>query len=309
MRLATTTADFSKYCETPAEIVRAFEGTGFKYLDYNFYKVIYPGSPFLGDNWMKEVEDAKEAADSLGFQFVQAHSPDYDPCNPSVNHEEGMLATIRSIEACAYLGIENIVVHPGIGYKYPEERQAWFDFNKKFYTALFPVMEKTGVNVLIENGAENNVGDRCDFMKAQDMVDFVEYVNHPLLHICWDVGHANMRNTNQHDDIMLMGKELYALHIQDNQGSFDEHTAPMMGTINMDAIMQGLIESGYKGYFTFEAGNMMPRENSWPHARYQFQGNMPSRLMNPSLELRRKAEALLYEIGKFILTSYDVFEE
>ncbi len=63
MKLATTTADFQRYSLTPAEAVRCYEGTGFRYLDYNFYKEIYPGSPFLTDDWMARVRDAAKAAD------------------------------------------------------------------------------------------------------------------------------------------------------------------------------------------------------------------------------------------------------
>lgn len=47
MKLATTTGDFSKYTKTTAEAVAAFENTGFRHLDYNFYGVIYDESPFL----------------------------------------------------------------------------------------------------------------------------------------------------------------------------------------------------------------------------------------------------------------------
>lgn len=309
MKLATTTGDFRGLGATPAERVKLFEGTGFRYLDYNFYEEIYPGSPFLGPDWMKQVDDAMKEAEKLGFSFVQAHSPDYNPMDPDDDHEAGILAANRSIEACYYLGVKNIVVHPGIGYRYPQERDKWFEGNRDFYRKLFPTMEKYGINVLIENGAENNVGLQCDFMTAQDMVDFVEYINHPLIHICWDVGHANMRATNQHDDICIMGSELYALHIQDNFGEYDEHFAPFMGTLNLDAIMQGLLETGYQGYFTFEASNMLTNYGAWPHARQKFMGKMPSRLTTPSADLKRKAEALLYEIGKFTLTQYGCFEE
>lgn len=309
MKLATTTADFYRYVMTPADAVRCYEGTGFRYLDYNFYKEIYPGSPFLGDNWMAEVKDAAKAAEQLGFTFVQAHSPDYDCLDMKTDHEVGVLAAKRSIEACAWLGVKDIVVHPGCNYRYPEERDKFFEKNRDFYRKLFPIMEKHNINVLIENGAENNVGRRCDFMTATDMTDFIEYINHPLIHACWDVGHANMRGTNQHDDICKLGKELYAVHIQDNFGDYDEHFAPFMGTLNLDAIMQGLLEIDYPGYFTFESGNILTREGAWPHPRQEFMGNQPNRLMTPSLKLKQKSIELLYEIGKYILESYDCFEE
>ena len=111
MKLATTIGDFDFYTSCPAESVAAFEGTGFKHLDYNFYSVIYPGSPFLGENWKKEVFDAGEAAAKLGMDFVQAHSPSYNPLDPHSDHEAGMLATLRSIEGCGMLGIKNLVDH------------------------------------------------------------------------------------------------------------------------------------------------------------------------------------------------------
>ena len=76
-----------------------------------------------------------------------------------------------------------------------------------------------------------------------------------------------------------------------------------------DAVMQGLLAIGYKGYFTFEAGNMLLSYGRWPHRRRQAPSVTERRLSIPSLELRRKAASLLYEIGRAILTAYDCFEE
>ena len=49
MKLATTIGDFLPWGCSPADAVRLYDGTGFRHLDYNFYRVIRPGSPFLGD--------------------------------------------------------------------------------------------------------------------------------------------------------------------------------------------------------------------------------------------------------------------
>ena len=243
MKLASTTGDFRGYAKTTADAVRFYEGTGFRHLDYNFYNVIYPESPFLGDRWLDEVEEAGREAERLGFDFIQAHSPNYNPFDPKADHEAGMLATIRSIEACGRLGIPNIVVHPGMTTEltYPDGRDGYFSRNRDFYRSLFPAMEKWNVNVLIENSAEANMGTRYFFMTGQEMRDFADYVDHPLLHCNWDIGHANMRGTDQREDILAMGGHLRGLHIQDNFGACDEHIAPFMGTTDMDAVMQGLI--------------------------------------------------------------------
>ncbi len=311
MKLASTTGDFRGYAKTTADAVRFYEGTGFRHLDYNFYNVIHEGSPFLGDRWLDEVEEAGREAERLGFDFVQAHSPNYNPLDPNVDHDAGMLATIRSIEACGRLGIPNIVVHPGMTTEltYPDGRDGYFSRNRDFYRSLFPAMEKWNVNVLIENSAEANMGTRYFFMTGQEMHDFADYVDHPLLHCNWDIGHANMRGTDQREDILAMGDHLRGLHIQDNFGACDEHIAPFMGTTDMDAVMQGLLAIGYKGYFTFETENMLLTYGRWPHKRREAPSVTERRLAAPPLDLRRKAAAFLYEIGRAILTAYDCFEE
>lgn len=310
MKLATTIGDFLPWGCSPADAVRLYDGTGFRHLDYNFYSVIRPGSPFLGDRWMDAVDAAGREAARLGIDFVQAHSPNYNPLDPNADHEAGMLATNRSIEACGRLGIRNIVVHSGMSpeLKYPQDRDAYFQRNRDFYRTLLPAMEKWNVNVLIENSAEANMGDRYFFMTGEEMRDFADYFAHPLLHCNWDTGHANMRGTDQKADIVAMGGHLRGLHIQDNFGACDEHLAPFMGTLDIDAVMQGLIAIDYRGYFTFEADNML-LVGRWPHSRRQSPSVAERRLAIPPLELKRKAIALLYEIGRSILSAYGCFED
>ncbi len=311
MRIATTTGDFRHYCKTPAECVLAFEGTGFKYLDYSFYEEIYPGSPFLGDDWLRQVDEAAEAAAKSGMIFVQAHSPNYNPLSPSADHEAGMKATIRSIEACARLGIPNIVVHNGErkDILYPEGKETYFSLNRKFNEALFPIMEKTGVNVLIENSAYENMQGKYYFMTGSEMTEYLDRIGHPLLHAVWDTGHANMNGANQYKEITALGSHLKALHVQDNFGTYDEHIAPMMGTLDLDAVIQALLDIKYDGYFTFEASNILAAWNCWPHARMDTPGIRERKVAQVSLQVRQKAEDLLYEIGKYALSQYGCFEE
>lgn len=310
MRLATTIGEFYKYVKTPAEAVQQYEGIGFRCLDYNFYNTNAPGSSFLEEGWMKEVCDAGEAAAKLGFTFVQAHSPNYNPLDPDADHEAGMKATLRSIEACGYLGIPTLVVHSGMrpGLTYPEGREGFFRENTEYYRKLMPAAEKYGVNILIENSAEENMGGKYFLMTGQEMADFAAQFDHPLLNCCWDIGHANMRGSDQYQDILAMGTKLKAVHIQDNFGTYDEHIAPFIGTVDMDAVVQGLLAVNYQGYFTFESDNILGYRNGWPHARRRSPSIIDRRLESPSLELRRDAARMLYSIGRYILTQYNCFE-
>ena len=67
MKLATTIGDFSHQTKNAAAAVRGFAGTGFRYLDYNFYHTIYEGSPFLSEDWLKEVDEAADEAAPSGI--------------------------------------------------------------------------------------------------------------------------------------------------------------------------------------------------------------------------------------------------
>ena len=311
MRVATTISDLHGYTESWADAVEQFEGTGFRYLDFNFHSGYYPDSPFLGPYWMDEVEKAAQAAEKLGFQFVQAHAPGYDPFSKNVDHEMGMLAIVRSIQACAYLGIPNIVVHPGCSteYLYPDGKKEFWQRNQKFYEELYSSMEKYSVNVLIENSATGNMEGKYFFFSGAEMAAFLDACDHPLLHACWDTGHANMDHRDQYQDILDLGDHLRAIHFADNFGVWDEHIAPFMGTLDIDAIIQGLLDINYKGYLTFESNNILQQAGTWPHFRQENPRVRQRKLQSPSLELRRKAEGLLYEIGKCVLSAYDCFED
>ena len=298
MKLATTLADFKGFVKTWADAVRLFEGTGFRYLDFDFYSAAYPGSPFLSADWKRGVEEAAEAAAKLGFTFVQAHSPSYNPMDPAAEHEGKMLALRRSIEACGMLGIPNLVVHSGAApdLRYPGDREAYFSRAKAFHSALFPEMEKWGVNVLIENIDQGNMDGRMYFGTGAEMREFLEFCGHPLLHACWDTGHANIDGRDQYEEIRTLGGELYGVHIQDNYGRYDDHIAPLTGTLDLDGVMRGLLDTGYGGYFTFEALNLLPPA---PHKG----------AAAPSALLRREGERFLYRIGRHVLERYGCFEE
>ena len=78
---------------------------------------------------------------------------------------------------------------------------------------------------------------------------------------------------------------------------------PFLGTLNLDAVMTGLTDIGYDGYFTFEVGGFFtPSEKRRPFAR-------DTRLASAPLELRFAFERYLYELGKCVLEKYGCFEE
>jgi sugar phosphate isomerase/epimerase len=278
-----------------------YEGTGFRYLDYSFYGVVkQPKHPFMSENWKREVLDAEAAAEALGFTFVQAHAPACAIRGEGM--EAGLLGTVRSIEACGMLGIKEMVIHSGFfpEYTYPVDQQAYFEANAPFFRALIPAMEANNVHILFENTTRKHCGDGYFPVCGADLNAFVQFMDHPLFGAAWDVGHANMDGLDQHAEILTMGKNLRAIHVHDNDGTFDQHTAPFVGKTDYDAIMRGLIEAGFAGYFTLEADGFFKFGRTIDDAKP---------LAHPSKELKRASLKMLYEISRHILQTYDVFEE
>ena len=300
MKIATTTDNFLYYCDNDIDRIRELHRGGFRYIDLSMY-FFTPDSPYMSDDWKAPVRALKEEADRLGMQFVQAHSQGGNYLKPDPEKAEFLVAaTLRSIEICKELGIQNTVVHPGCAEGLTKEE--WFEKNKAFYQRLIPMMEKTGVNVLIENSTQANTKGNYWANSGKDMVEFLNYVGHPLLHACWDTGHANCEGS-QYQDILDLGKELYAIHYNDNHGERDEHLIPYLGTMNHDEVMHALIDADFKGYFTLECSSSLLQ----PRRRREFAAD--TRLLKPQLFMQRHAEKLMYDTAKYILESYGRFEE
>ena len=298
MKLATTTGDFSAYASTQQESMGYIAQTSFRYLDYNFCMDYAKGNGVYASNWKEHLDDIRRHAEKLCVRFIQAHAPMGKP----LADESGDFcrATIRSIESCGMLGIDRIVVHSG--YRKNLTREETFLENKAFFEKLFPVAEKFGVNILVENFDKMHVEDMYWIDNAADLRDLIDFVDHPLLHACWDTGHGNMQETPQDEALRILGHHVYALHVQDNYGDKDTHMAPFFGTLNLDSLMHGLKDIHYNGYFTFEAGNIFLPHN----IRRPFETD--HRLLRVPLSLRIQAEKLLYEIGKYTLEAYECFE-
>lgn len=205
-------------------------------------------------------------------------SSTFADCNPLNEEcfEEYCSSTIRAIEVCGILGIENAVIHTG--WKEGITKEEYFEMNYKALKPLFPAMEENNVNILIENSTKANMGEQYFFLTGADMKAFIKYVNHPLVHVCWNLGHANIEG-HQYEDIMTLGDDLRAI----------------------------LIDSGYKGYFTFEAESTLSFGNAWHLKRRIF--DKDTRLFNPTAEMYDANEKLLFEIGKSCLTAYGIYEE
>lgn len=303
MKLANTTSDFARYCSHPESICHLHEA-GFRHIDMSFYRENTTASPFMQPDWQEYTMNLRALAESLNMDFVQAHAPNVNPLNFDEGWELGVQCTIRSIEVCGLLGIPNTVIHTGWADGLGKEE--YFRENMRFLRRLFPAMEKNRVTVCIENSTRANMGEKYFFFSGQDMVEFLQYADHPLLAACWDTGHANIEG-HQYEDLVALGKRLRALHINDNRGQCDEHIVPFMGTMNLGEVMNALIEIDYDGPFTFECDSSFPAADNWLGRRRSW--SQDKRLSDPPLFLQMYMERAMYELGEYVLKEYGCFEE
>ena len=314
MKLATSTGDFSWYTNSVSEEIRSFKDSKFRYINLE-----QPGSlpayfAESDDDWKRLADEWGNAAADAGVTFVVSHAP----ClrMPGSNHlqpadEEtyrvNLRAFRRSIEICHVLNIDRIVVHACPN----GNKEEFYKYNYRFYRDMFDLMEKHQISVLTENfdypGLHLSTGD--------DLREFIEYVDHPLLAACWDTAHGNMnsetRKISQYQNIIAIGDQLKGLHISDNFGDCHHHSWPFAGIINFDSVMQGLVDVNYDGYFTFEASYTLLHHKNIPYHRepWEHNGQIVTKLLDPSIELKKSAVELLYETGKYMLEAYNCFSE
>ncbi len=307
MKLVTTTGDLkpfyaSRSVAAPLDGMRA---TGFTHIDLSFYTIVYKDSPWIapGDAWKREIEDAKRIAEREGLDFCQAHSPEGVHFKEGEDRDALILATKRSIEACAMLGIPHTVIHAaGCG----KDEKVFLEKNIAFYKLFEEEAERFGVDLLLENSAE--LWNPEYFIRTgAEARAFVEAAGIPRLHINWDTGHGNVQGCDQYSDILAMGDELRALHIQDNYGTSDAHVMPLAGTTNYDDVIRGLLAIGYKGDFTFEGSSTLRRSQNWPHPRRNIKAE--DKLVGPTLAMQQKAISLMHDIGVWMLESYGIEAE
>lgn len=302
MKLATTTGDFDRFSDSYLERTKYVRESGFRYIDLSLYTVTKNDELMVSDSWKEKAYELKEYADSNNIKFVQCHSPDTNPLDEK-QFENAVALNIRAIEICGILGIPNMVIHSG--WDPNASKEEWYKRNKAFFEKLFDAMDNKAVNVLHENTTSVNMP--WFYPKTgTEMREFSEYVNHPKFHSCWDTGHGNAEGS-QYNEITALGSDLYAVHINDNRGTADEHIIPYFGTVNMDEIMHALIASGFKGPFTFESSSTLRPQNYWLGNRREFAAD--KRLSEPTLELQLQLEKFMYSVGKHILSTYGEFEE
>ncbi len=254
------------------EQLRRVHAAGFRYIDMNFWDWGHSEkSPFMQDGWQDWVKRIKETGDELGIRFHQSHCMALNPYDGNPINEWRAEAARRSIIGSGMLGIDWTVFHVadrngGWGVESPDDpkfadEEQQIACNHEFIEPYLELAVKNNVGIALENmnGRSQNKFSLRYPTTAEQLDRLVDSFRSESVGVCWDIGHAHCQQLNQYDEIIKLGHRLKVLHVQDNNGQSDQHTAPFYGTVDWKAVKRALEEIGYAGEFTFEAHMLIRR--------------------------------------------------
>ena len=237
--IVTTTSVFPPEYSAEGALERLAK-VGYTCLDMAFDYCTHPSSPFMGEGWREWAVSLRKQADALGVRYTHSHA-----CGDASSRSVPML---RCFEACELLGIRYLVVHPiyQVEGNIITDNEAFIRINTEAIRALLPFAEKHGVIILSENilwGAS---------VYPTVIADLVKVVNSPHFGWCFDTGHVHCCRVPL-SDLRKVSVPPLSLHVQDNNGSGDQHSIPGDGTIDWKECLDILREIGYAGELVLEA--------------------------------------------------------
>lgn len=271
MKICTQTDKFEKVygIEKGIELLAK---AGFDSIDFSMFYPVDSGVLTLPDDELRErYTKLRKHIESCGLYVYQTHTPfptyTWNPERDSVIFEAERKALLIS----SILGAKHAIVHPPIlrenryGSKSAENKEVAVDL----YSRLIPFLDEYGVKIAIENMFNHDPEKNCICptvcSSSVEMADYVDTMNSlcksgDRFVACLDVGHSNLAGDKPVGDMVrTLGDRLKALHIHDNYGIFDDHTAPGFGNIDWEGFCKGLSDIGYDGDFVYEADNFYRR--------------------------------------------------
>ena len=268
MKICVDTAPMvKKYGE--AEALRRIADCGFDGVDYGMFHYDMNGELFArsDEDFMAHFAEIYEVAKSAGIEIAQVHSPMPSYVTDGDNNAHIWECQRKSILAAAALHSPYIVIHPCIPaqYRYDFYRAETRVINREFYSLLKPALIEYGVKLGVENMFNwDPVKERiCPTVcsSAEEMCDYVDMMGEGFC-ACLDVGHGSLSGEAAGTMVRKLGKRLELLHVHDNDGSGDQHTAPMLGlngkgmsSVNWDDFAAALHEVNYQGTLSLETGS------------------------------------------------------
>ena len=267
MKICTQTDRFAKVYGIE-KAVELLAKAGFDSIDYSMFIPVDSGILTEPDDDLRErYTKLRRHIENCGLYVYQTHTPfptyTADPARDEVIFEAERKALLIS----GVLGARSAVVHPAIlrENRYGSLSAENKAVNVELYSRLIPYLDEYNIKIAIENMFNHDPVKNCICptvcSASEEMADYVDTMNGLCKNgdrfvACLDVVHSNLSGDKPVGDMVrTLGSRLKALHIHDNYGINDDHTAPGFGNIKWEEFCLALKEIGYDGDFVYEADN------------------------------------------------------
>ena len=244
------------------------DGVDFSFLSRELYNCAVPDSIYAKSD--EEIYEHFKAlgdyARSLGLVIGQTHGKSSGFKNIP-EEDEIMVENIRKdILATRALGAPICVVHTttNIYMGANPDPQLMRELNFQQFTRTLPYAKEQGIILATETFGDAVRHACCDFFGQAD--EFIKGYNRVAAYngyefadnyaICVDTGHSNKAQRygqpSPADVIRMCGKNVKALHLNDNDSFMDQHKVMGSGTIDWKDVFDALEEIDYKGNYNLE---------------------------------------------------------
>lgn len=186
----------------------------------------------------------------LGLRIENVHLP-FSYANgiwlDNLEGEETMSLYMQCIKDCKHHGFPVAVMHPNRSINPPPVNNLGFDRFRH----------------LAEKALEADIVLALENVSKWHYIDPIfEAVDSPGLGFCYDSGHDLLYSSRPYELPVKYADRLTALHIHDNMEDEDSHRLPLEGMINVHALVDSIVEAGYKGPLSLEVAHPAPGEEA-----------------------------------------------
>ncbi len=190
-------------------------------------------------------KELRQFAADRGVKFPQGHL--WLAADIAAPDQQAVIDRLRQwLDLFVSLGIEAAVLHPG-GHTLQEQGAGPDEISESRFRALSALskhVEGTDLFLCLENSGS-----------GYDPMETVEAFGSLRLAVCLDTGHLHRAGGGQAEFIRRAGSHLKALHVDDNEGTADQHLMPYgPGTVPWEEVTAALRALPYTGLFNFEIG-------------------------------------------------------
>ena len=207
----------------------------------------------------------RKHADSIGLEIGQTHGQ----IKGFIGKPEDDDALIKNgridCMAASVLGAPYVIIHSVttifMGPDCPSKTMHALNFD--MFNRLIPFAKQYNVKIASETFGDATGLGCCDFFG--NINEFIKSFNRvravgdnaDWLTTCVDTGHSNKAtrynsNPSPADVIRMLGPNVSALHLNDNDTLTDQHKIPMTGTIDWKDVFDALDEVNYQGNYNME---------------------------------------------------------